>query len=210
MPIQGDSVPGDMFGVASRLAVRTASTKPRDQQKCQFCKGGATKSLLFSDRKDYVPVCRTHEQEGRAYIRKVKAGVDDVVEIDLSAVPVYREDADPILAMAKAEPGENSFYGLRAHDPARRKSVAMEAKRIMAPIKAYEPDPKTDRRPVQLPGDKVRDKKQSPRGTKGLAPKTLLKMLGTDWKTWRMTKIHDNRLNVFVDGNRFTIYTRRG
>lgn len=41
-------------------------------------------------------------------------------------------------------------------------------------------------------------------------PDSLLQMLGTDWKTMRAHRVHDNRMTVNVDGVRFTVYTRRG
>jgi hypothetical protein len=41
-------------------------------------------------------------------------------------------------------------------------------------------------------------------------PDSMLQMLGTDWKTLRATKVHDNRMTVTIDGVRFSLYTRRG
>lgn len=41
-------------------------------------------------------------------------------------------------------------------------------------------------------------------------PDSLLQMLGTDWKTMRAMRVHDNRMTVTVDGVRYSVYTRRG
>ena len=41
-------------------------------------------------------------------------------------------------------------------------------------------------------------------------PDSLLQMLGTDWKTMRATRVHDNRMTVNIDGVRYSVYTRRG
>lgn len=41
-------------------------------------------------------------------------------------------------------------------------------------------------------------------------PDSLLQMLGTDWKTMRANRVHDNRMSVTIDGVKYTVYTRRG
>lgn len=41
-------------------------------------------------------------------------------------------------------------------------------------------------------------------------PDSLLQMLGTDWKTLRGHRVHDNRMTISIDGVRFSVYTRRG
>lgn len=41
-------------------------------------------------------------------------------------------------------------------------------------------------------------------------PDSLLQMLGTDWKTMRATRVHDNRMTLTIDGVRYSVYTRRG
>ena len=41
-------------------------------------------------------------------------------------------------------------------------------------------------------------------------PDSLLQMLGTDWKTMRAHRVHDNRMTINIDGVRFSVYTRRG
>lgn len=41
-------------------------------------------------------------------------------------------------------------------------------------------------------------------------PDSLLQMLGTDWKTMRAMRVHDNRMTVTIDGVRYSVYTRRG
>lgn len=41
-------------------------------------------------------------------------------------------------------------------------------------------------------------------------PDSLMQMLGTDWKTMRATRVHDNRMTVTIDGVRYSVYTRRG
>lgn len=39
---------------------------------------------------------------------------------------------------------------------------------------------------------------------------SFLQALGTDWKQLRVRKIHDHRLTAMVDGQQFTVYTRKG
>ena len=47
-------------------------------------------------------------------------------------------------------------------------------------------------------------------GVRQEIPDSLLQMLGTDWKTMRAHRVHDNRMTVNIDGVRYTVYTRRG
>lgn len=49
-----------------------------------------------------------------------------------------------------------------------------------------------------------------PDGEKQEIPDSLLQMLGTDWKTLRASRVHDNRMTLNIDGVRFSVYTRRG
>ncbi len=66
-------------------------------------------------------------------------------------------------------------------------------------------------------------RRRRPQGTSGPArvvtkrdrtrqeiPDSLLQMLGTDWKTMRAHRVHDNRMTISIDGVRYTLYTRRG
>lgn len=47
-------------------------------------------------------------------------------------------------------------------------------------------------------------------GVRQEIPDSFLRMLGTDWKTMRADRVHDNRMSVNIDGVRYTVYTRRG
>lgn len=188
-----------------RPAVRLAGkAKPKERQKCRYCDQAATKSLLFSGAAgaDHLATCAGHEGVARAILRKAGAGVTDVVEIDQS-LPVYREDEDPILQMARQEPDENSNFGMTVRGDRKSSAIAEAPKTTIHSPQTLKPQDKgAYLKPFKAP--------KMPTGTKGKGPESFLRALGTDWKNMRMTRVHDNRMNVMIDGQRYTVYTRRG
>jgi hypothetical protein len=188
----------DAFNPPERLAVRLAGkskAKPRDSQKCKYCDQPADKSLLFSDGRAHVPVCRAHESNGREELRKHGEGVEDVVGIS----------PDPIFRMARTEATADSNFGLRARG--REPSAVTEAPPLYPGWTSPGPGRPLRYKRIGLPRH---DPPTTAVGTIGIGPESILQMLATDWKTFRMQRVHDNRLSVRIDGTRFTVYSRRG
>lgn len=80
------------------------------------------------------------------------------------------------------------IQGVKSGEPIRRSTVGRRSKGTSGP-----------KRRQQLPDREVQE-----------IPDSLLQMLGTDWKTMRAHRVHDNRMTVNIDGVRFSLYTRRG
>ena len=190
--------------------------KPKDQQKCKYCESAAIKSLIWADGRAYVPVCAGHEQVCRNMLKKKGDGVTDVVDIDQS-LPVYRdEDRDPIFAIAKKGLAEapptfaprNFSRGVTTS----RSSSGMQPADQPAGRTAGPASPRPGAKPQRLGGPTTPQYKapKAPAGTLGIGPQNIFGMLATDWKTFRMQRVHDNRLNIIVDGQRYTVYMRCG
>jgi hypothetical protein len=169
-----------------------------EPQRCKFCPARATKALVWGDGRSRVAVCPAHEAAARRRIREQGESIIDVVTLKEGALnPSHPADRmsqalelPPDFCYDDRVPGEG--FGRRV-DPERRESALEEAP-AEAPPKA-----RGSIRRSLLPSGKVRE-----------IPDSLLKMLGTDWKRLKANRVHDNRINMDIDGTRFTVYTRRG
>lgn len=210
--------------------------RPTAPQKCHYCPHAAEKSLIWADGRAYVPVCRAHEQAARRKIRSQGDSILDVKQVEQKP-NTYREDFHPHMKMEEAlkpapgfayfddeEPGER--FGLQA-DARRRESALSEAPRPdVAPYGRRSPPrgqlfrQRTGKDIRGITGKPIKRRSTDPIKTRSTdphqvvtgkhIPDSLLKMLGTDWKSLRAIRVHDNRMTVNIDGVRYSLYTRRG
>jgi len=201
----------------------------RDAQQCHFCEGPAVRSLVASDGKLYVPVCKKHERRARKLIRKQEDAVVDVHRISPLARPDQRAESafQPIPDFGEESAG--TYFGLQA-DAHRRASALMEqplAGPAVAPLGRADV-PRGNLFPARAnPNDVmartdvgIRHRSTADLRTRSTPPlrvisgkyipDSFLQMLGTDWRTLRATRIHDNRMTLTIDGINYTLYTRRG
>lgn len=205
---------------------------PKAPQRCKYCNRAATHSLIWGEGSAYIPVCKAHEGAARRRLHQNGEGVDDIVACSQRPA-AYRESADFRMQSAlqprpvwEDDDSESSF-GLRGRG--REESAIAEAPKV-APIgRASAPRGVTFQqrskgsRDIMRVSDKPLTRKS--RGSKEIRkrssgphgyisgkeiPDNLLQMLGTDWKTLRATRVHDNRMTMSIDGVRFSVYTRRG
>lgn len=211
---------------------------PREPQRCHFCPKRASHSLLWAEGMAYVPVCKAHEGAARTRLREKGESVVDVVAVNRGP-RAYREHMHPNLRMAHAlEPAPayaycndevGTHFGRRIDERRRESALLGEAPpapptiapygrrappvgatiktRSGAGIRGVTGDPIKRRT-----GGDIRTRSTDPhRVISGkYIPDSLLQMLGTDWKTLKATRLHDNRLTVNIDGVRYSMYTRRG
>lgn len=58
------------------------SSRPKNPQKCKYCKNPAVKSLIWADGRAYIPVCSQHETTARETVKDQNDSVCDVKMID--------------------------------------------------------------------------------------------------------------------------------
>lgn len=224
-----------MTGKRPRLEAIEESTATK-AQKCKYCDEPAAVSLIWADGRAYIPVCKAHERNARNQIASQNDSVCDVK--DVSQQPVaYREHQfnpyarmraalEPALAFVEDDaPG--THFGLQA-SPERVESAFQEAPAEPLPRAAI--GRRSTVRGTRFPataGQEIQGVKGTIRQRVGSAPRrtmgddphqvadreipdSLLQMLGTDWKTMRAMRVHDNRMTVTIDGVRYSVYTRRG
>lgn len=209
-------------------------------QKCKYCDQPAAVSLIWADGRAYIPVCKAHERKARNQVASQSDSVCDVKNVEQGPIayresrcypathPQARMEAalEPALAFV-AEEEAGTYFGLRA-DPGRLQSAFSEAPR--APLRRAPIGRRDIPRGTQFQTRKGRDIQgvkgtirqrvgPAPQRTVGdkptrvagkEIPDSLLQMLGTDWKTMRAKRVHDNRMTINIDGVRFSVYTRRG
>lgn len=201
----------------------------KDAQQCEFCERPAVHSLIASDGKAYVPVCKKHGGQARKLLRKHENAIVDVHWISPQARPAQRAESAFQARPVFREDPPGTYFGLQA-DARRRASALMEQPPVMPavaplgradvprgnlfPARANVDDimARTDVGIRHRSTDDLRTRSTPPlRVISGkYIPDSFLQMLGTDWRTLRATRVHDNRMTLTIDGINYTLYTRRG
>lgn len=155
-------------------------TYPNFPQKCMFCDRQARWSLTYRAGKSFIPVCTSHEEDAREEIRSNGEGVSDKVRI-LATADQRRAWS------ATQKPPELTGW---------RKGLRVTEQRLRS---LHEAPPKeaTDNIPP------------TPSQRLGLRKKPeFLQKLGTEWSMLRARRMDSKRVEVLIDGDRYTIYTR--
>ncbi len=190
---------------------------PTDPQRCMYCSEAAVSSLTYDQDRKYMPVCPQHETLARAEIRKAGSGVDDRVMIVNPRGPYesLRWWSLQRRALSGGDLTEQEM-GQRV-DPQRRQSL-QEAPPAEPLLRRTDPDyvrkamTRATGNPVlrRTDPDYVDKAVQRTRDLiRKFEPQTFLQRLGDDWTTLRARKISD-RVDVLIDGERYTLYTKRG
>jgi hypothetical protein len=183
--------------------MKKAEVGPRDAQKCAYCDGDATHSVIWDGGHGFIPACDEHHTHARNTIRLLGGSIIDTYQIANTPVgfsmgqgvgtPSEHRMWEALQPVPREIFHSSGGYGLGQR-------VNAERCRFMEqdPPEAVTGQPETISKPVS----KDQSKKK--------IPSALLQMLGTPWKTMRVYRVHDNRMNVTIDGIRYTLYTRRG
>ncbi len=211
---------------------------PRESQHCHFCRKRANHSILWNEGMAYVSVCMSHDGDARLRLREEGESIVDIVAIR-PGPRSYREHLHPNLRMAHAlEPAPEFAYCEDAIGTHFGRRVGMDRKlsALLGETPAAPPRVARSGRRAAPRGATI--KTRSGKGIQGISgdpikrrsggdirtrstdphrvisgkyiPDSLLQMLGTDWKTLKATRLHDNRLTLNIDGVRYSLYTRRG
>jgi hypothetical protein len=189
-------------------------SSPTDPQRCMYCNEAAVSSLTYDESRKYMPVCSQHETLARAEIRKTGSGVDDRVLIVQPRGPYeslrwwsLQQPPPRADGLTEAELGQRV-------DPMRRRSLREAPSEPI--LRRTDPDyvqksitratgsqvlRRTDPKYVDKAIQRARDAQRK--------PQTFLQRLGDDWTTLRARKIND-RVDLLIDGERYTLYTKRG
>ena len=171
---------------------------PSDAQRCMYCDNTALWSLTYLEGKKYMPVCANHETLARSEIRKAGSGVDDRVAVVQTRSPYESRRMWSLQCRAPRLDERMTEQQLGRRVTTDRQRSLDEAPPAEPPVVLRPSDPDYVKRAVQRNVALSKSKQQ-----------TFLQRMGDDWTTLRARKIND-RIDLMVDGDRFTLYSKRG
>jgi hypothetical protein len=201
---------------------------PHSTQECMYCEGSALYSLIYMEGKKYIPTCANHETVARAEIRDYGSGVDDVIECAIApfgspgapmptAIESRMHSAHQKAPPRHTAPGPESNFGQRVGGRRQGAVLTEAAPQVMrstdqgyvdkaiARVWGNQPLRYTDKDYVDKAVNRTKKKREKQKA------KTVLQALGGDWTTLRARKIQGGtRIDMLIDGDRWTIYSRKG
>ena len=186
---------------------------PNHPQKCMYCDNPALWSLTYAKGKKYIPVCAEHDDRARNDIIEMGEGVDDKVFIRNPRSPYesqrmwsLTQPAPPLHEDVESNYGQR-VAGARAaslkEDPLLRSTDPKYVDQVLNRVKKDPLLRRTD--PDYVDQAVLRTIRSMQR-----KPKSFLQKLGTDGSTLRAHRATSDRIDVMIDGDRFSLYTRKG